>query len=154
MIFRNNIHTVIWWHQHELTNKIVTYDTNDTNSMPQELLIKLHLKTRRGSPVHDSPPTRTTLLSDFSFFFRIFTESALWADSVYKSKCPSVCPSVCVSVCQTHNSLRYYLVIKIEAIRKLDGVAPVIVYPSLCNPPIGKIHPCRWTIVRGCSSIT
>ena len=29
----------------------------------------------------------------------IFTDSALWADSVYKSICPSVCLSVCPSVC-------------------------------------------------------
>ena len=31
---------------------------------------------------------------------QIFTESALWVDSVYKSRCPSVCLSVCLYVCQ------------------------------------------------------
>ena len=29
----------------------------------------------------------------------LFTEWALWANSVYKSQCPSVCVCVCVSVC-------------------------------------------------------
>ena len=31
-------------------------------------------------------------------FCVIFTESAIWADSVYKSRCPSVCVSVCLYV--------------------------------------------------------
>ena len=29
----------------------------------------------------------------------VFKASALWADALYKSKCPSVRVSVCVSVC-------------------------------------------------------
>ena len=29
----------------------------------------------------------------------IFKASALWADALYKSKCPSACPSACPSVC-------------------------------------------------------
>ena len=38
----------------------------------------------------------------------VFTESALWADSVYKSICPSVCPSVCLFVCLCVCSLLRY----------------------------------------------
>ena len=35
----------------------------------------------------------------YCYSFNIFKASALWANSFYKSKCPSVCPSVCLSVC-------------------------------------------------------
>ena len=49
------------------------------------------------------PPKSTNIglqvYSYLTFMELVFTESALWADSVYKLICPSVCPCVRLSVC-------------------------------------------------------
>ena len=42
------------------------------------------------------------LVSSFQNTPCIFKESALWADSFYKSKCPYVCLCVCLFVCPSH----------------------------------------------------
>ena len=53
-----------------------------------------------GSDNHFLPPGRRpkiTIFGNFRNNYVIFKESALWADSFYKSKCPYVCLSVTLS---------------------------------------------------------
>ena len=49
-----------------------------------------------------------------------FTELAFWADSVYKSRCPSVCVCVCVSVCMSP-LVRYRLNVFLPPFTKVLG---------------------------------
>ena len=66
--------------------------------------------------------------------FEIFKALALWADALYKSKCPSVCPSVCLLVRLSMCSLLRY---------RLNVFWPPL--PEVvCQISLGKCNGKKW----------